>query len=182
MTPTCPECGTRFRASRAGVVVPCPSCGNPVAVTEAAAAPAKERRPAVQAPEPTETKAEIPWLLAGAVVVVLILAHYALYLLITGDARSAIGELEAEHGLAVRQEAKNPGSNPPPANSPTYKAWRDERALYVASRSYTDHEAHRSLVATGLAISVLVQLAITGFALFRMNAKLKRESTRRRRA
>ena len=180
MTTTCPECGARFRVTRPGSVVPCPSCGNPVATSKTAAVEPKPKPAPVEAPKPTQEQPQIPWLLAGAVVVVLVLAHYALYLLITGDARNGIEELESRHGLAVREEHKNPGTTPPAANSPKYKAWHKEHSLYVASRAYADHEAHRSLVSTGLAISVLVQLGITGFALFRMNARIQRQMGGRR--
>lgn len=179
MTSTCPECGSRFRAARPASVVPCPQCGNPVAVAEAAP-PAREPGPPVEAPKPSDEQPQMPWLLAGAVVVVLILAHYALYLLITGDARNAIEELEARHGLAVRETHENPGRTPPAANSPRYKAWHAERQLFNASRAYADHEAHRALVATGLAISVLVQLGITAFALMRMSARVRRQANGRR--
>ncbi len=179
LSPTCPVCGIRFRARRAGTVVPCPDCGNPVAVPEQTAPPpARERKPAVEAPQPAQTTPQMPWLLAAGTVVVLRLAHYALYLLISGDARNAIGELEGLHGNAVRAEVENPGSTPPAANSPKYKDWHAQRTLFLASRAYSDHEAHRSLVATGLAISILVQLVITGFALLRMNTKLQRQAGR----
>ncbi|MDJ0975905.1 MAG: hypothetical protein QNJ98_15715 [Planctomycetota bacterium] len=180
MKTTCPECGARFRVLRPGSVVPCPACGNPVATSETAAAEPRPSRPAVEAPQPAQEQPQMPWLLAGAVVVVLVLAHYALYLLITGDARTGIEELESRHGLAVREKHESPGSTPPAANSPRYKAWHQEHAMYAASKAYADHEAHRSLVSTGLAISVLVQLGITGFALLRMNARIQRQMGGRR--
>ncbi len=180
---TCPVCEAAFQPRQLGVVVPCPSCGNPVAVPETAPAAPKPKAEAPPPPAPKSTRApgDIPWGLAGIVVLILAAGHYAFYLLITADARGRIDELVTKHGSAVRQETESPGPTAPSASSPKFKEWHEQRELYLGSRSYADHEAHRSLVAGGMLISLLVLLGITGFALFRIKARIQRETARRNR-
>lgn len=182
MKVSCPVCQASFRALKPGAVVPCPSCGNPIAVPEQQPEPPRAT-PTPLPPAPTSTRdpGQIPWGLAGIVVVVLVVAHYAFYLLITADARSRIADLTSKHGSAVREEVESPGPNAPSASSPEFKSWHAQRELHLASRSYADHEAHRSLVAGGMLVSVLLLVGITGFALLRIKNRIAAETARRER-
>ena len=168
----CPECDARFRAA-AGRVVPCPSCGNPVAVGEAPAEPV--RSAPVEAPEPAPPAAGIPWAKATLVLLVLALAHYGLYRLVSASARAEIAATESRQGAKVRGEPKPPG-DPPPASSAAYAGWLEAKERYDDQRAYREHESHRAWVARGLGLAYLVQVVITAFALFRIASAQERRA------
>ena len=171
MKTTCPECDARFEAP-AGRPVPCPGCGNPVV------ARSDERprpRPREEAPAPAEASVAIPWAKALIVLIVLAVAHYGIYLLVSAGARSEVAAIEARQGGRIPARVEAPG-DPPPASSPAYAGWLEQKERYDDVRAWREHEGHRAWVARGLGLAYLVQVVIMGFALARVASSMKRRT------
>lgn len=178
---TCPECQARNRGARPGSVVACRSCASPVVVPEAEPDVAR-----VAAPPPAPHAAELPaprtvsrklWRTATLVLLVVGLAHGALYLLLTMEARAGIGEIEALYSRRELSGAPRPGEAPVPGTQ-AYAGWRREHDLWLKSEAWGKHRSHAALLRTGLLASFLVQVAMTGWILMRL---LNRTRAARRR-
>ena len=162
MTFRCPECQARIRRTTPGSVVACPSCASPVVVPEAAAEP---RPAAAPAPVPTTEAGwttQRLWGTAAAVVAVLAVAHVALFLLLTMDARSGIREIEAAYRPDELEAAKRPGGAPEPG-TPAYATWSRGVDLWEKAEAWRVHGRQVMLLRTGLVISFLILVGITGW-------------------
>lgn len=178
MKTTCPECKKDFNAP-VGRPVPCPGCGNPVVAEARAERPSEAR----SRPEPASTPspAPIPWGKAALVLLVLAVAHYGIYRLVSASARSEIAAIEARHGGRLVGSAAAPG-DPPSANSADYAAWVDRNERHLDARAWREHESRRAWVARGLALAFVVQVVILGFALFRVAGAATRRTRQAGRA
>ena len=180
---TCPECQARNRGACPGSVVACRRCASPVVVPEiepettpvATPAPAPK---VAEAPDPRAVSRRL-WRTATLVLLAVGLAHGALYLLLTMEARAGMSEIEALYSRQELSAAHRPSEAPVPG-TPAYASWRREHDLWLKSEAYGKHRSHAALLRTGLLASFLVQVAMTGWILMRLlgrsRAARKRES------
>ena len=105
--------------------------------------------------------------------VIVAAAHAGLYLLLTHDARSAVRDLERDHGVAALQTAKRPEEAPQPG-TPAYGPWRLKVERFDAAQAYSRDRRHIGLLRTGFLSSFFVQVVITLWILMRVLGKQKR--------
>lgn len=183
----CPECGARVRGEATGSIVACGRCKNPVVVPEprAATRPSATRplaeglsptpspqaqadQPPVEAPhqaEPLPLDVRRVWRTAAFVVFILASAHVGLYMLLTMDARAGIEDIRAVYSRSDLEDARRPGITPEPGTS-AFTAWSRSVALWDKAEAYRVHARQVMLLRTGLFVSFLVLLGVTGWALF----------------
>ena len=181
---TCPECQTRNRGERSGSVIACRGCANPIVVPEAPA----EQPDVLPRSKPSAPVADVEiadggaitrklWRTATWVLLVVGLAHGALYLLLTMEARAGINAIETLYSRSQLSGARRPDAAPVPG-SPAYAQWRQTHDLWLKSEAYAKHRTHAGLLRTGLLASFLVQVAITGWILMRLLVKVRRPRSR----
>lgn len=177
----CPECGARVRGGEPGSIVACGRCSNPLVVPDASApstsapsssAPSSSARPParqseVEAPERAQAaplEVARVWRTAGTVVLILALAHVGLFLLLTMDARAGMREIGAVYPRSEIDAARRPGVAPEPGTT-AFSEWSRSVALWDKAAAYEVHARQVMLLRTGLLISFLVLLGVTGWAL-----------------
>ena len=178
---TCPECQARNRGARPGSVVACRSCASPVVVPEiepeVAPLPTPPPAPMVaEAPDPRAVSRKL-WRTATLVLLAVGLAHGALYLVLTMEARAGMNEIEALYSHQELSRARRPAEAPVPG-TPAYADWRREHDLWLKSEAYGKHRSHAALLRTGLLASFLVQVAMTGWILVRLLGRTRAARTR----
>lgn len=158
----CPECGARLRGGKPGAILACHACANPVVVPPPPAPQPEAPPPA--APVPGSAAQRSPWTTAGLVLALVAMAHVALFLLLTIDARGARSDIEARYTASELAAAPQPDAAPSPGTA-AYRDWRRAYDLWLAAGEYKRHGKHVTLLRTGFVFSFLVQVCITGWVL-----------------
>ncbi len=179
----CPACGARLRGGRPGAVVPCAECRNPIVVPEPTAEappaprPAEERAPA---PAFDADQARRKLLTTATIVLVLVgVAHFGLYKLLTREARTSMADIESRHAVSALENARPPEGDPKPG-TPEYRTWREAKALWVDAEAWRNDRRQASLLEKGILGSFIVQVAITIWVLLRLLGTVKRRARGRK--
>jgi hypothetical protein len=107
----------------------------------------------------------MPWGRVAAVLAGLVAAHWLLFALLTAGTGAALERIEARYG-GPPGEAAAPGAAPPP-ESPAFAEWNARSERHGAAKEWERHARHRRLLAGGLLFSLLVQVGLTGWLVWR---------------
>lgn len=107
--------------------------------------------------QPSPTRTAVPLLLAG--LAILTAVHTVVYMALSGDARSAIGELETTYDVAELESAPKPGEAPA-AGSADYSPWLRSYERWHAAGEYQVHARQEGLVRGGMLLSFLMGLGM----------------------
>ena len=172
----CPECGARLSGGRPGAILACARCGNPVVVPEPVPRPAvPPAQPPAPAPSGGRAQAHQLWRTAGLVVGVLALAHVALYMLLTSEARADMARIEGSHARQDLAQATAP-EDAPAAGTETYGAWRRKQQLWVDAQAWRTHGRQVDLLRAGFTGSFVALLLLTSWILMRVLGAQRRAS------
>ena len=124
---------------------------------------------------PEATRA-VPLLLLG--LAVLAVGHAAVYLVLTGDARSALDTLESSYAVAELEGARRPG-HAPLAGSPEYSPWLRSYERWHAAGEYEVHARQEGLVRGGMIMSFLIGLGLLCHGFYGLARTPRRRATDR---
>ena len=118
----------------------------------------------------------LPMLLLGFVV--LAVSHVAVYLVLAGDARTALEELEGTYEVAALESARRPGQAPP-AGSAEYSPWLRSYEQWHAAGEYEVHARQEGLMRGGMILSFLIGLGLLVHGFFGLARTPRRRATDR---
>ena len=98
--------------------------------------------------------------------VILAAGHLLLYVLLTGEARSALAAMEGQRSVAALEHARDPGPAPQPGGQ-AYSTWLRAYETWWASKDHALHSRHEGLVKTGMFLSFLIGLGLLGQGMVR---------------